>query len=98
MEEDMEWYARSKTFDAERQWIRQGQYNEVTKSLSTLTGWTLQEVEGWLAQSQFQACTGNMYRVAQRYNWTRRPVGGNEPNLRGFSFLDAFRLPMNVCD
>ena len=34
----------------------------------------------------------------QRYNWPRRPAGGNKPNLRVFSFSDAFRLPINVCD
>ena len=36
--------------------------------------------------------------VPQRYNWPRRPAGGNKPNLRVFSFSDAFRLPINVCD
>ena len=36
--------------------------------------------------------------VPQRYNWTRRPAGVNKPNLRVFSFSDAFRLPINVCD
>ena len=34
----------------------------------------------------------------QRYNWPQRPAGGNKPNLRVFSFSDAFRLPINVCD
>ena len=36
--------------------------------------------------------------VTQRYNWPRRPAGGNKPNLRVFSFSDAFRLPINVRD
>ena len=40
----------------------------------------------------------NAMTVAQRYNWPRRPAGGNKPNLRVFSFSDAFRLPINVCD
>ena len=64
MEQDTEWYARSKIFDAKRVCLRQGEYEQVTKRLSTRTGWQLREVpvEGWLCQLarlRFQACASN---------------------------------------
>ena len=46
-------------YDAKRQWLRKPEYTEVTKRLSMRTGWTLTEVEGWLARSWFKACAGN---------------------------------------
>ena len=57
----MDWYASSLCYDAKRQYLQQEEYmyTQVTKRLSTRTGWTLREVEGWLAGTWYTACKGN---------------------------------------
>ena len=58
-ERDTDWYVSSRCYDPKRQWLWKEEYMEVTKRLSTRTGWILREVEGWLARSWYKACKGN---------------------------------------
>ena len=45
--------------DAKKEYLDAANYKKATARLTTRTGWTLRELEGWLATSRFKACKGN---------------------------------------
>ena len=63
---DMWWYVKSYCKDAKHQYLDQVAYKAITKRLTTRTGWTLQELEGWLAYQGFKACDGNRVLGSKR--------------------------------
>ena len=45
--------------DAKKQYLDHDGYKAATQRLTARTGWTLRELEGWLATSRYKACKGN---------------------------------------
>ena len=52
--------------DAKKHYLDQDGYKAATQRLTARTGWTLRELEGWLATSKYKACKGNAVMGAAR--------------------------------
>ena len=45
--------------DAKKHYLDQDGFKAAANRLTARTGWTLRELEGWLAMSKYKACKGN---------------------------------------
>ena len=65
--------------DAKKEYLDAENYKKATARLSTRTGWTLRELEGWLATSKFKACKGNGVLGTKRAREEAAHVGHGGP-------------------
>ena len=61
--------------DAKKEYLDADNYKKATARLTTRTGWTLRELEGWLATSKFKACKGNVVLGTKRARGEAAHVG-----------------------
>ena len=91
----MDWYVSSRCYDAKSQWLRKEEYTEVTKRLSTRTGWTLRGVEGWLARSRSKACKGTRVLGTMRAREEAIQVAQGGPRGERARAVQAIREDLN---
>ena len=61
--------------DAKKEYLDAKNYKKATARLTTRTGWTLRELEEWLATSSFKACKGNRVLGDSRAREEAKHVG-----------------------
>ena len=52
-------YVKEYCHDAKQEYLDEEHYKKAVRRLTTRTGWTKRELEGWLAMSSFKTCASN---------------------------------------
>ena len=75
----MDLHIKSYCKDAKKEYLDAASYKQMTAYLTTRTGWTIRELEAWLAVSKFKACKGNKVMGDERARGEARDVGMGGP-------------------
>ena len=72
-------YVEGYCSDAKKKYLRYEEYTQITKRLTARTGWTIRELEGWLAYQESKACDGSRVLGTKRAQMEAMQVAKGGP-------------------